>query len=91
MARRTVENSSRFTKFNGDCSVENSGNWCYVVGELLCYLATAKKPKAAKRFGVIKISSYFVMLALSFIENSHAFLFNTSIEANRFVRLMESC
>ena len=33
MARRAVENSSRFTKFDDDFSVENSGNWCCVVDE----------------------------------------------------------
>ena len=33
MASRAVENSSRFTKDDGDFSVKNTGNWCYVVGE----------------------------------------------------------
>ena len=33
MARRPVESSSHFTKVDGDSSVENGGNWCYVVGE----------------------------------------------------------
>ena len=33
VARRAVENSSRFTKVDGDFSVENTENWCYVVGE----------------------------------------------------------
>ena len=31
MARRAVENLSCCTKFDGDCSVENSVNWSYVV------------------------------------------------------------
>ena len=33
MRLRAVESSSRFTKDDGDFSVENGGNWCYVVGE----------------------------------------------------------
>ena len=40
--------------------------------------------KTAKSFGTDNISSYFLKLALPFIENSLAFLFNTSIEASRF-------
>ena len=31
--RRAVESSSCFTKVDGNFSAENSGNWCYVVGE----------------------------------------------------------
>ena len=38
----------------------------------------------AKSFGTDNISSYFLKLALPFIENSLAFLFNTSIETSRF-------
>ena len=33
MAKRAVEDSLRFTKVDVDFSVDNSGNWCYVVGE----------------------------------------------------------
>ena len=40
--------------------------------------------KTAKSFGTDKISSYFLKLALPLIENSHALLFNTSIETSRF-------
>ena len=40
--------------------------------------------KTAKSFGNENISSYFLKLALPFIENSLAFLFNTSIETSRF-------
>ena len=40
--------------------------------------------KTAKSFGTDNISSYFLKLALAFIENSLAFLFNTSIETSRF-------
>ena len=40
--------------------------------------------KTAKSFGTDNISSYFLKLALPFIENSLAFLFNTSIETSRF-------
>ena len=36
--------------------------------------------KTAKSFGTDNISSYFLKLALPFIENLLAFLFNTSIE-----------
>ena len=39
--------------------------------------------KTAKSFGT-DITSYFLKLALLFIENSLAFLFNTSIETSRF-------
>ena len=42
------------------------------------------KVKTAKSFGVDNISSYFLKLALPFIENSLAFLFNTSIETSQF-------
>ena len=38
----------------------------------------------AKSFGTDNISSYFLKLALPFIENSLAFFFNTSIETIRF-------
>ena len=34
----------------------------------------------AKSFGIDNISSYFMKLALPYIENSVAFLFNTSFE-----------
>ena len=40
--------------------------------------------KTAKSFGTDNISSYFLKLALPFIENSLAFLFNTSIETSCF-------
>ena len=40
--------------------------------------------KTAKSFGTANISSYVLKLALPFIENSLAFLFNTSIETSRF-------
>ena len=40
--------------------------------------------KTAKSFGTDKISSYFLKLAQPFIENSLAFLLNTSIETSRF-------
>ena len=40
--------------------------------------------KTAKSFGTDNISSYFLKLALPFIENSLAFLFNTSMETSRF-------
>ena len=42
------------------------------------------KVKTAKSFGTDNTSSYFMKLALPFIENSLAFLFNTSIETSRF-------
>ena len=42
------------------------------------------KVKTAKSFGTDNISSYFLKLPLHFIENSIAFLFNTSIEASMF-------
>ena len=42
------------------------------------------KVKTAKSFGIDNISSYFLKLALPFIENSLAFMFNTSIETSRF-------
>ena len=42
------------------------------------------KVKATKSFGVDNISSYFLKLALPYIENSLAFLFNTSIETGQF-------
>ena len=37
------------------------------------------KIKTAKNFGIDNISSYFLKLALPFIENSLAFMFNTSL------------
>ena len=40
--------------------------------------------KTARSFGIDDISSYFLKLALPFIENSLAFLFNTSIETSQF-------
>ena len=40
--------------------------------------------KTAKSFGSDNIFSYFLKLALPFIENSLATLFNTSIETSRF-------
>ena len=42
------------------------------------------KVKTAKSFGIDNISSYFLKLALPFIENSLAFVFNTSIETSMF-------
>ena len=42
------------------------------------------KVKTTKSFGVDNISSYFLKLALPYIENSLAFLFNTSIETSQF-------
>ena len=43
------------------------------------------KVKITKSFGVDNISSYyFLKLALPYIENSQAFLFNTSIETSQF-------
>ena len=42
------------------------------------------KVKTAKSFGIDNISSYFMKLALPYIENSLAFLFNTSIETSQF-------
>ena len=46
--------------------------------------AAFAKIKTAKSFGIDNISSYFLKLALPFIENSLAFLFNTSIETSQF-------
>ena len=40
--------------------------------------------KTAKSFGTDNISSYSLQLALPFIENSLAFVFDTSIETSRF-------
>ena len=40
--------------------------------------------ETTKSFGTDNISSYFLKLALPFIENSLAILFNTSIETSRF-------
>ncbi len=40
--------------------------------------------KTAKSFGVDTISSYFLKLALPVIENSMAFMFNTSIQTSQF-------
>ena len=40
------------------------------------------KVKTAKSFGTDNISSYFLKLALPFIEKSLAFMFNTSIETS---------
>ena len=41
-------------------------------------------PRPAKSFGTDNISSYFLKLALPVIENSLAFMFNTSIETSMF-------
>ena len=46
--------------------------------------AAFAKIKTAKSFGIDNISSYFLKLALPFIENSLALLFNTSIETSQF-------
>ena len=46
--------------------------------------AAFAKIKTAKSFGIDNFSSYFLKLALPFIENSLAFLFNTSIETSQF-------
>ena len=43
---------------------------------------TFAKVKTAKSFGIDNIPSYFLKLALPFIENSLAFMFNTSIETS---------
>ena len=42
------------------------------------------KVKTPKSFGIDNSSSYFFKLALPFIENSFAFLINTSIETSQF-------
>ena len=42
------------------------------------------KVKIGKSFGIDNISSYFLKLTLPFIENSLAFMFNTSIEKSMF-------
>ena len=42
------------------------------------------KTKTSKSFGKDSISCYFLKLALPFIENSLACLFNTSIETSQF-------
>ena len=42
------------------------------------------KVKTANSFGIDNISSYFMKLALPYIENSLVFLFNTSIETSQF-------
>ena len=42
------------------------------------------KVKTAKSFGTDNIPSYFLKLALPFIENSLAFMFDTSIEKSMF-------
>ena len=42
------------------------------------------KVKTAKSFGIDNISSYFMKLALPYIDTSLAFLFNTSIETSQF-------
>ena len=46
--------------------------------------AAFAKIKTAKSFGIDNICSYFLKLALPFIERSLAFLFNTSIETSQF-------
>ena len=42
------------------------------------------KVKTAKSFGTDNITSFFMKLALPYIENSLTFLFNTSIETSQF-------
>ena len=42
------------------------------------------KVRTAKSFGTDNIFSYFMKLALPYVENSLAFLFNTSIETSQF-------
>ena len=42
------------------------------------------KVKTARSFGIDNISSYFLELALPFIENSLTFMFNTSIQTSMF-------
>ena len=42
------------------------------------------KVKTAKSFGIDNISSFFLKLALPYIENPLAFMFNTSIETSKF-------
>ena len=42
------------------------------------------KVKTTKSFGIDNMSSYFMKLALPYIENSLAFLFNTSTETSQF-------
>ena len=42
------------------------------------------KVKTSKSFGIDNISSYFMKLALPYIENSLSFLFNTSIQTSQF-------
>ena len=49
------------------------------------------KIKTAKSFGIDNISSYFLKLALPFIENSLAFMFNTSIETSMFPDSWKNC
>ncbi len=46
--------------------------------------AALAKIKTTNSFGIDNISSYFLKLALPFIENSLAMLFNTSIETSQF-------
>ena len=45
------------------------------------------KIKASKSFGSDKISSYFLELAIPFIERSLALIFNTSLETSHFADL----
>ena len=42
------------------------------------------KIKTSKDFGADNISSYFLKLAMPYIENSLAYIFNTSFESSRF-------
>ena len=49
------------------------------------------KVKTAKSFGIDNISSYFLKLALPVIENSLAFMFNTSIATSMFPDAWKIC
>ena len=42
------------------------------------------KIKTSKGFGTDNISSYFLKLAMPYIENSLAYISNTSLESSRF-------
>ena len=59
----------------------------HAASRLLKYMKSGKHfamAKTAKSFGTDNISSYFLKLALPFIENSLAMLFNISIGTSRF-------
>ena len=47
------------------------------------------KLETAKSFGNDTISSYFLKLALPFMETSFAIIFNTSIETSQFPKFLE--